>query len=93
MVSVVYDGCPRNFAEGMWWPRTLFGQEAIESCPSGSQGKASRLCDTLLGTWMAPDIFNCTSDSYMDLRRLVSIFNIFIKKLIFNPRLYNIDSS
>lgn len=37
--EVVYDGCPRSYAGGLWWPRTKFGQEAVESCPLGSQGK------------------------------------------------------
>lgn len=69
--EVVYDGCPRNFAGGIWWPRTLFGHEAVENCPVGSQGKSSRLCDSILGEWMEPDTFNCTSDDIMNLRRLL----------------------
>ncbi|KAG8278058.1 Cadherin EGF LAG seven-pass G-type receptor 2 [Homalodisca vitripennis] len=68
--EVVYDGCPRSYAH-MWWPRTPFGHEALEPCPHGSQGRASRLCDSVSGTWLAPDIFNCTSDAFMDLRKLL----------------------
>lgn len=68
---VVYDGCPRSFAH-IWWPRTQFGSEALEPCPLGSQGRAARLCDSVSGTWLSPDIFNCTSDAFMDLRKLVS---------------------
>lgn len=36
--EVVYDGCPKSYAGGLWWPRTKFGQVAIEHCPLGSQG-------------------------------------------------------
>ena len=71
--EVVYDGCPRSFSEGLWWPRTSFGKEAIEACPTGSQGKASRDCDETLGGWQPPDLFNCTGDRLVELRRLVMI--------------------
>ncbi|XP_065199574.1 protocadherin-like wing polarity protein stan [Planococcus citri] len=67
--AVVYDGCPRNFADGIWWRRTEFGKVAVEDCPRGSQGKASRLCDNTSEGWQNPDIFNCTSDSFTSLRR------------------------
>lgn len=73
MVLVVYDGCPRNYANGVWWSRTQFGQVTTESCPVGSYGKASRSCDNTLEGWQTPDIFNCTSDSFMTLRKLVII--------------------
>lgn len=68
---VVYDGCPRNFADGVWWKRTEFGKVAVESCPRGSQGKASRICDNTSEGWQNPDIFNCTSDSFTSLRKRV----------------------
>ncbi|RZF37236.1 hypothetical protein LSTR_LSTR006562 [Laodelphax striatellus] len=70
--EVVYDGCPRNFAGGLWWSRTKFGEEAIENCPTGSQGKASRICDDATGEWLQPNVFNCTSDKFVDLRRLLT---------------------
>ena len=69
---VVYDGCPRSFSHGLWWERTSFGKIALESCPSHSQGKASRACDETLGGWQEPDLFNCTSDPFLDLRKVVS---------------------
>ncbi|XP_052128982.1 protocadherin-like wing polarity protein stan isoform X1 [Frankliniella occidentalis] len=69
--EVVYDGCPRSFAAGMWWERTKFGQTVIESCPGHSHGKASRVCDDALGGWQEPDLFNCTSDAFLDLRRVL----------------------
>lgn len=72
LLAVVYDGCPRSFSHGLWWERTLFGKIALESCPSHSQGKASRACDETLGGWQEPDLFNCTSDPFLDLRKVVS---------------------
>ncbi|KAJ8866710.1 hypothetical protein PR048_032571 [Dryococelus australis] len=68
--EVVYDGCPRSFSCGLLWDRTRFGNVAIESCPSHSQGKASRSCDEELGGWQEPDLFNCTSDPFLDLSKL-----------------------
>lgn len=76
--EVVYDGCPRSFAAGMWWERTKFGQTIIESCPGHSHGKASRVCDDALGGWQDPDLFNCTSDPFLDLRRVVSVDRLVI---------------
>ncbi|XP_041976162.1 protocadherin-like wing polarity protein stan isoform X2 [Aricia agestis] len=68
--KVVYDGCPRSFARGVWWPQTKFGNEAVTDCPSGSSGKATRLCDkTQLVPWQEPDLFNCTSAPFYQLRK------------------------
>lgn len=71
IILVVYDGCPRSRSNGIWWPRTVFGEKANESCPKGSQGKVSRICDSELGGWQDPDMFNCTSDKLVDLREQV----------------------
>ncbi|KAJ8975858.1 hypothetical protein NQ317_015895 [Molorchus minor] len=74
--EVVYDGCPRSSSNGIWWPRTVFGLEAIEACPKRSYGKASRKCDNELGGWQEPDMFNCTSDKFIELReQLANIQN------------------
>ncbi|KAL3270161.1 hypothetical protein HHI36_009218 [Cryptolaemus montrouzieri] len=70
--EVIYDGCPRSSSRGIWWPRTAFGSEAIESCPKGSHGKASRICDNELGGWQEPDLFNCTSNKFVSLREELS---------------------
>lgn len=64
--EVIYDGCPKSFSEGVWWERTLFGTTNIQSCPSGSVGKAVRHCDETNG-WSAPDLFDCTSNAFIDL--------------------------
>lgn len=36
---VVYEGCPKAFDAGIWWPTTQFGQPAAMKCPRGSTGK------------------------------------------------------
>ncbi|XP_012288367.1 protocadherin-like wing polarity protein stan [Orussus abietinus] len=66
--EVVYDGCPKSFSEGLWWPRTKFGTLAVEDCPATAEGRASRSCDDKLGGWQDPDPFNCTSEGFVELR-------------------------
>ncbi|KAF7994935.1 hypothetical protein HCN44_004407 [Aphidius gifuensis] len=66
--EVVYDGCPRSYSEGLWWPRTKFGIIAIENCPGNAEGKTSRSCDDKLGGWQPPDLFNCTSELFVEQR-------------------------
>lgn len=39
--EVIYDACPRAFADGIWWERTSFGAVATHKCPTGSSGKVS----------------------------------------------------
>ncbi|XP_046394946.1 protocadherin-like wing polarity protein stan isoform X2 [Ischnura elegans] len=69
--EVVYDGCPQSPSPpGVWWQRTSFGNTTYRACPSGSKGRSSRTCDRELG-WLPPDIFNCTSDSFLDLRKVL----------------------
>ncbi|KAL7022348.1 hypothetical protein ACKWTF_012208 [Chironomus riparius] len=70
--EVVYDGCPKSFSAGVWWPRTSFGQSAIENCPPKSRGKGIRTCDETSGGWGNANMFNCTSDLFWDLRRQLS---------------------
>lgn len=53
---------------GLWWPRMKFGSTAIEDCPGTAEGKASRSCDDNLGGWQAPDLFNCTSEAFIEQR-------------------------
>ncbi|KAG8227385.1 hypothetical protein J437_LFUL000393, partial [Ladona fulva] len=69
--EVVYDGCPQSPSPpGIWWQRTSFGNTSYRACPSGSKGRTSRTCDRDLG-WLSPDLFNCTSDSFLDLRKVL----------------------
>ncbi|POI32450.1 hypothetical protein CIB84_003797 [Bambusicola thoracicus] len=37
--EVIYNGCPKAFEAGIWWPQTKFGQPAAVPCPKGSVGK------------------------------------------------------
>lgn len=71
--EVVYDACPRSFAMGVWWPRTPIGQAAIENCPTPATGKGRRICDADRGGWTHPDMFNCTSAEFVDLRKRLSL--------------------
>ncbi|CAG2102625.1 unnamed protein product [Medioppia subpectinata] len=64
--EVIYDGCPRAFNEQVWWERTLFNAQAVQSCPSGSIGSAVRQCSETNG-WMAADLFDCTSNAFIEL--------------------------
>lgn len=64
--EVIYDACPRAFAEGVWWERTSFGSKSIRRCPTGSTGTAERICLEGDG-WQKPDLFACLSDSFQDL--------------------------
>ncbi|XP_043283002.1 protocadherin-like wing polarity protein stan isoform X2 [Venturia canescens] len=66
--KVVYDGCPRSFSMGLWWPRIKFGTTAIEDCPGTAEGKASRSCDDNSSGWRSPDLFNCTSEAFIEQR-------------------------
>lgn len=38
-VAVVYEGCPKAFDAGIWWPKTRFGRPAATQCPKGSVGE------------------------------------------------------
>lgn len=70
--EVVYDACPKSFSAGVWWPRTSFGQTSIENCPLPAKGKGIRICDEALGGWGHADMFNCTSEPFLDLRKQLS---------------------
>ncbi|XP_058836851.1 protocadherin-like wing polarity protein stan isoform X3 [Topomyia yanbarensis] len=70
--EVVYDACPKSFSAGLWWPRTAFGEIAIENCPLPARGKGTRKCDLIQGGWGQPNMFNCTSEQFLDLRKQLS---------------------
>ncbi|XP_071784509.1 cadherin EGF LAG seven-pass G-type receptor 2-like isoform X3 [Asterias amurensis] len=69
--EVVYDSCPKRYAEGIWWPNTKFNQVAMVDCPTGSVGKASREC-SLDNNWLKPDLFNCLSEAFQPLEDMLS---------------------
>uniref|UniRef100_A0A1I8NR21 Protocadherin-like wing polarity protein stan n=1 Tax=Stomoxys calcitrans TaxID=35570 RepID=A0A1I8NR21_STOCA len=70
--EVVYDACPRSFAAGVWWPRTPLGSTTVENCPAPSRGKGQRSCNILSGGWNVADMFNCTSEPFVELRKQLS---------------------
>ncbi|NWR73985.1 CELR1 protein, partial [Centropus unirufus] len=65
--EVIYNGCPKAFEAGIWWPQTKFGQPAAVPCPKGSVGNAVRHCNIEKG-WLPPDLFNCTTNTFVDLK-------------------------
>ncbi|XP_022101230.1 cadherin EGF LAG seven-pass G-type receptor 2-like [Acanthaster planci] len=69
--KVVYDSCPKRFAEGIWWPKTKFNQVALVDCPPNSFGKASRQC-SLDDNWLEPDLFRCMSEAFHALTDMIA---------------------
>ncbi|XP_045866540.1 cadherin EGF LAG seven-pass G-type receptor 1 isoform X2 [Meles meles] len=65
--EVIYNGCPRAFEAGLWWPQTKFGQPAAVPCPRGSVGDAVRHCSGEKG-WLPAELFNCTTVSFLELK-------------------------
>uniref|UniRef100_A0A8C8FMX4 Cadherin EGF LAG seven-pass G-type receptor 1a n=1 Tax=Oncorhynchus tshawytscha TaxID=74940 RepID=A0A8C8FMX4_ONCTS len=65
---VVYEGCPKAFDAGIWWPTTQFEQPAAMKCPKGSTGTAIRHCSEENG-WLPPNLFNCTSITFSQLKK------------------------
>ncbi|XP_075907847.1 cadherin EGF LAG seven-pass G-type receptor 1 isoform X3 [Nelusetta ayraudi] len=67
--QVVYDGCPKSFDAGIWWPKTRFGRPAAMDCPKGSVGTAIRHCNEEKG-WLVPELFNCTTVTFAHLKKM-----------------------
>ncbi|KAL4624920.1 cadherin EGF LAG seven-pass G-type receptor 1 [Arapaima gigas] len=61
--EVVYEGCPKAFAGGIWWPRTKFGRPAAMDCT------AVRHCSDEKG-WLPPELFNCTTVTFLQLKTM-----------------------
>ncbi|XP_056293046.1 cadherin EGF LAG seven-pass G-type receptor 2 isoform X1 [Pseudoliparis swirei] len=72
--EVIYDSCPQAIEAGIWWPRTKFGLPAAVHCPKGTLGTAIRHCDEHKG-WLPPDLFNCTSVTFSQLKALSEKFS------------------
>ncbi|RVE73479.1 hypothetical protein OJAV_G00049860 [Oryzias javanicus] len=72
--EVIYDSCPQVIEAGIWWPRTKFGLPAAVSCPKGTLGTAVRHCDEHKG-WLPPNLFNCTSVTFSELKTLSEKFS------------------
>ncbi|KAM4712410.1 cadherin EGF LAG seven-pass G-type receptor 1 isoform 2-T2 [Anableps anableps] len=67
--EVVYEGCPKAFDAGIWWPKTKFGRPAAMDCPKGSIGTAVRHCSDEKG-WLSPELFNCTTATFSNLKKM-----------------------
>nr|XP_015208138.1 PREDICTED: cadherin EGF LAG seven-pass G-type receptor 1 isoform X2 [Lepisosteus oculatus] len=67
--QVIYEGCPKSFEAGIWWPKTKFGRPAAMNCPKGSIGTAIRHCNEEKG-WLPPELFNCTTITFSKLKTL-----------------------
>uniref|UniRef100_A0A8C8JEY5 Cadherin EGF LAG seven-pass G-type receptor 1 n=1 Tax=Oncorhynchus tshawytscha TaxID=74940 RepID=A0A8C8JEY5_ONCTS len=67
--EVVYEGCPKAFDQGIWWPKTKFGRPAAMNCPKGSIGTAIRHCNDEKG-WLPPELFNCTTVTFTQLMKM-----------------------
>uniref|UniRef100_A0A671R1L4 Cadherin EGF LAG seven-pass G-type receptor 1-like n=1 Tax=Sinocyclocheilus anshuiensis TaxID=1608454 RepID=A0A671R1L4_9TELE len=70
--EVLYEGCPKVFDAGIWWPRTNFGRPVAMNCPKGSIGTAVRHCSDEKG-WLPPELFNCTTITFSHLKKLVDL--------------------
>ncbi|KAB7505845.1 Cadherin EGF LAG seven-pass G-type receptor 1 [Armadillidium nasatum] len=66
----VYDGCPKSFAEDVWWEQTKYGASTVQNCPNRSQGQGARKCRKE-GGWDPPDMFDCVSETFVDLRDML----------------------
>ncbi|KAG5830381.1 hypothetical protein ANANG_G00309980 [Anguilla anguilla] len=67
--QVVYEGCPKAFEAGIWWPKTKFGLPAAVPCPPGSVGTAVRHCSETQG-WLRPELLDCTSLTFSRLAKM-----------------------
>ncbi|MGH0127324.1 UNVERIFIED_CONTAM: hypothetical protein FKN15_036694 [Acipenser sinensis] len=67
--QVIYEGCPKSFEAGVWWPKTKFGSPAAMNCPKGSVGTAVRHCSEIKG-WLPPELFNCTTLTFSELKTM-----------------------
>lgn len=70
--EVIYNGCPSQFNERIWWPKTKFNQMVNANCPANAIGQAKRYCSDDYG-WLEPDLFTCISNEFKDLAEQLAI--------------------
>lgn len=58
--TVVYEGCPKAFDAGIWWPKTKFGRPAAMNCPKGSIGECFEDKSNMWSNYM--DSYDCVMD-------------------------------
>lgn len=62
-----------NYLSIFYYNRTF--SYIIVMSHTGSSGKATRMCDEKqVVPWLEPDMFNCTSSTFLQLRKQVSMF-------------------
>ena len=68
--QVIYGVCPAEFSpEGIWWPRSVFGEFPNATCPENSVGVAKRPC-TNMG-WQKSDLSGCIHQEFIILSNQV----------------------
>lgn len=70
--EVIYDGCPSQLNERIWWPKTKFNQMVTQNCPANAIGQAKRYCSDDYG-WLEADLFTCISNEFKDLAEQLAI--------------------
>ena len=62
--QVIYGVCPAEYSpEGIWWPRSVFGDLPNATCPENSVGMAKRPC-TNMG-WSRSDLSGCVHQEFI----------------------------
>jgi cadherin EGF LAG seven-pass G-type receptor 1 len=62
---VIYGVCPAEYSNGIWWPRTVFGDLPNATCPDNAVGLTSRHC-TPTG-WVKSDLSGCIHQEFIVL--------------------------
>ena len=70
--EVIYDSCPSQLNERIWWPKTKFNQMVTQNCPGNAIGQARRYCSDDYG-WLEADLFTCISNEFKDLAEQLAI--------------------
>lgn len=61
--QVIYGVCPAEYADGIWWPRTVFGEQPNATCPENAVGLAKRSCDQR--GWGSSDLTGCVHQEFL----------------------------
>lgn len=85
--TVVYDGCPRAFKNGIWWEKTKYNSQDVRNCPLTSIGKSYRNCTE--NGWLEADLTECISavliplsQELNKLKRNNLLLNAFVAKTL-----------
>ena len=70
IIVAIYNACPRNYKDRIWWNTTAYDVTVYEPCPKGAVGRASRHCSRQ-HLWLPPNTFSCTSMNFLMLNNSV----------------------